>query len=237
MINSTWVGIINWDNGININNVKKQKIVNNNISNNKNIKNSNEIINITKDINDKDINDKYINDKDINDKYINDKDINDKDINDKDINDKDINDKDINDKDINDKDINDKDILQNVNYFNFKNSKIPYYNENTEYLHSYTINNKKYNNNYYKLLDRMGNISKFILKGNDYYRLYISKNSNKYFNTTEDINNDTKNSKMFNYLQNDKLSNNIKHFSKINIVYQEIEKSNYNENEYNEEYL
>ena len=237
MINSTWVGIINWDNGININNVKKQKIVNNNISNNKNIKNSNEIINITKDINDKDINDKYINDKDINDKYINDKDINDKDINDKDINDKDINDKDINDKDINDKDINDKDILQNVNYFNFKNSKIPYYNENTEYLHSYTINNKKYNNNYYKLLDRMGNISKFILKGNDYYRLYISKNSNKYFNTTEDINNDTKNSKMFNSLQNDKLSNNIKHFSKINIVYQEIEKSNYNENEYNEEYL
>ena len=207
MINSTWVGIINWDNGININNVKKQKIVNNNISNNKNIKNSNEIINITKDINDKDINDKYINDKDINDK------------------------------DINDKDINDKDILQNVNYFNFKNSKIPYYNENTEYLHSYTINNKKYNNNYYKLLDRMGNISKFILKGNDYYRLYISKNSNKYFNTTEDINNDTKNSKMFNSLQNDKLSNNIKHFSKINIVYQEIEKSNYNENEYNEEYL
>ena len=83
----------------------------------------------------------------------------------------------------------------------------------------------------------MGNISKFILKGNDYYRLYISKNSNKYFNTTEDINNDTKNSKMFNSLQNDKLSNNIKHFSKINIVYQEIEKSNYNENEYNEEYL
>ena len=193
MINSTWVGIINWDNGININNVKKQKIVNNNnisnnnISNNKNIKNSNEIINITKDINDKDI--------------------------------------------------NDKDILQNVNYFNFKNSKIPYYNENTEYLYSYTINNKKYNNNYYKLLDRMGNISKFILKGNDYYRLYISKNSNKYFNTTEDINDDTKNSKMFNSLQNDKISKNIKHFSKINIVYQEIEKSNYNENEYNEEYL
>jgi len=224
MINSTWVGIINWDNGININNVKKQKIVNNNnisnnnvkkqkivnnnnISNNKNIKNSNEIINIKKDINDKDINDK------------------------------DINDKDINDKDINDKDINDKDILQNVNYFNFKNSKIPYYNENTEYLNSYTINNKKYNNNYYKLLDRMGNISKFILKGNDYYRLYISKNSNKYFTTTEDINDDTKNSKMFNSLQNDKISKNIKHFSKINIVYQEIEKSNYNENEYNEEYL
>ena len=83
----------------------------------------------------------------------------------------------------------------------------------------------------------MGNISKFILKGNDYYRLYISKNSNKYFNTTEDINDDTKNSKIFNSLQNDKISKNIKHFSKINIVYQEIEKSNYNENEYNEEYL
>ena len=42
---------------------------------------------------------------------------------------------------------------------------------------------------------------------------------------------------MFNSLQNDKISKNIKHFSKINIVYQEIEKSNYNENEYNEEYL
>jgi len=218
MINSTWVGIINWDNGININNVKKQKIVNNNnisnnnISNNKNIKNSNEIINISNNKNIKNSNE-IINIT------------------------KDINDKDINDKDINDKDINDKDILQNVNYFNFKNSKIPYYNENTEYLYSYTINNKKYNNNYYKLLDRMGNISKFILKGNDYYRLYISKNSNKYFNTTEDINDDTKNSKMFNSLQNDKISKNIKHFSKINIVYQEIEKSNYNENEYNEEYL
>ena len=218
MINSTWVGIINWDNGININNVKKQKIVNNNnisnnnILNNKNIKNSNEIINISNNKNIKNSNE-IINIT------------------------KDINDKDINDKDINDKDINDKDILQNVNYFNFKNSKIPYYNENTEYLYSYTINNKKYNNNYYKLLDRMGNISKFILKGNDYYRLYISKNSNKYFNTTEDINDDTKNSKMFNSLQNDKISKNIKHFSKINIVYQEIEKSNYNENEYNEEYL
>ena len=208
MINSTWVGIINWDNGININNVKKQKIVNNNnisnnnISNNKNIKNSNEIINISNNKNIKNSNE-IINIT----------------------------------KDINDKDINDKDILQNVNYFNFKNSKIPYYNENTEYLYSYTINNKKYNNNYYKLLDRMGNISKFILKGNDYYRLYISKNSNKYFTTTEDINDDTKNSKMFNSLQNDKISKNIKHFSKINIVYQEIEKSNYNENEYNEEYL
>ena len=208
MINSTWVGIINWDNGININNVKKQKIVNNNnisnnnISNNKNIKNSNEIINISNNKNLKNSNE-IINIT----------------------------------KDINDKDINDKDILQNVNYFNFKNSKIPYYNENTEYLYSYTINNKKYNNNYYKLLDRMGNISKFILKGNDYYRLYISKNSNKYFTTTEDINDDTKNSKMFNSLQNDKISKNIKHFSKINIVYQEIEKSNYNENEYNEEYL
>ena len=130
-----------------------------------------------------------------------------------------------------------KDILENINNFDFKNSIIPYYNENIEYLQSNNINNK-YNNNYYKLLDRMSNISRFILKGNDYYRLYISKNSNKYFNNIEDVNNinyNNKNNENFNSLQNYNNKNN-KQFSKINIVYQEIERQTNDENNYNEEY-
>ena len=60
----------------------------------------------------------------------------------------------------------------------------------------------------------MSNISRFILKGNDYYRLYISKNSNKYFTNTEDINDDTKQNKMFNSLQNDKIQKILINFQK-----------------------
>ena len=37
------------------------------------------------------------------------------------------------------------------------------------------------NNNYFHLLDKIGFISKYLLKGDDYYKLYISKNANKYF--------------------------------------------------------
>ena len=228
MINSKWIGIINWDTGITINNIKKENLINNNTSNYKNLKNPNDIINIETYENKSNEIFNINTNKTIYDNKNTDvcKDINDT---------KDRS----NNKDIDDnKDTDDnKDILQNLNYFNFTNSQIPYYNENTEYLNSYSINNQKYNNNYYKLLDRMGNISRFILKGNDYYKLYISKNSNKYLNITEDINDDIKENKLFNALQNDKISKNSKQFSNINIVYQEIETIQYNEDKYNEESL
>ena len=77
--------------------------------------------------------------------------------------------------------------IKNSNY-NFKTYKIPYYNVNFEYLQNNINNQDKNNTNYYNLLDRIGYISRYLLKGNDYYRLYISKNSNKYF--CNDNNND-----------------------------------------------
>ena len=55
-----------------------------------------------------------------------------------------------------------------------------YYNETLNYLQSNSYN--KYDENYYNVLNKIGNISRYILKGNDYNKLYISKNSNKYFN-------------------------------------------------------
>ena len=73
----------------------------------------------------------------------------------------------------------------------FIDKNIPYYNENLEYLRN-NINNEKYNANYFNLLDRIGYISRYLLKGNDYYRLYISKNANKYFTNDESFDVDTK---------------------------------------------
>ena len=64
------------------------------------------------------------------------------------------------------------------------NLNIPYYNEKLEYLKNNTDNNK-YDNNYYTLLDKIGYISRYILKGYDYYKLYISKNANKYFSNVD----------------------------------------------------
>ena len=206
MFNSTWIGIINWDNGIYYNNVKNANLSNNKTSNYKSIKDNTRKIDKNKDkIESKKIDSNKIDSNKI-ETVENSKDTN-------------------------------KDTIENVSHFDFKNSRIPYYNENIEYLQSNHINNNKYDNNYYKLLDRMGNISRFILKGNDYYKLYISKNSNKYFNNLEDkIEDNTKQNEHFNSLQNDNLKN-TKQFSKINIVYQEIERQPNNENDYNEEYL
>jgi len=72
----------------------------------------------------------------------------------------------------------------------FIDKNIPYYNENLEYLRN-NINNEKYNANYFNLLDRIGYISRYLLKGNDYYRLYISKNANKYFTNDDSFDVDT----------------------------------------------
>ena len=72
------------------------------------------------------------------------------------------------------------------NNYNFNTYKIPYYNVNSEYLQNNINNQDKDNTNYYNLLDRIGYISRYLLKGNDYYRLYISKNSNKYFSNDND---------------------------------------------------
>jgi hypothetical protein len=74
----------------------------------------------------------------------------------------------------------------NNSTYNFTTSEIPYYNENLEYLQNNIYNQNKDNTNYYNLLDRIGYISRYLLKGNDYYRLYISKNSNKYFTNDND---------------------------------------------------
>jgi hypothetical protein len=205
MFSSSWIGIINWDNGIYYNNVKNANLSNNKTSNYKSIKDNTRKIEKNKDkIESKKIESKIIDSNKI-ETVENSKDTN-------------------------------KDTLENLSYFDFKNSIIPYYNENIEYLQSNYINNNKYDNNYYKLLDRMGNISRFILKGNDYYKLYISKNSNKYFNNLEEKIEDNTKQNDFNSLQNDNSKNN-KQFSKINIVYQEIERQPNNENDYNEEYL
>ena len=72
----------------------------------------------------------------------------------------------------------------------FIDKNIPYYNENLEYLRN-NINDEKYNANYFNLLDRIGYISRYLLKGNDYYRLYISKNANKYFTNDDSFDVDT----------------------------------------------
>ena len=86
---------------------------------------------------------------------------------------------------------------------------------------------KKYDNNYYHLLDRIGSVSRFLLKGNDYYKSYISKNANKYYNDKG------------NY---DKESNNREHndvkqqYTKLslNIKYQEIDKTIITDDQYDE---
>ena len=72
----------------------------------------------------------------------------------------------------------------------FIDKNIPYYNENLEYLRN-NINNEKYNSNYFNLLDRIGYISRYLLKGNDYHRIYISKNANKYFTNDDSFDIDT----------------------------------------------
>ena len=76
----------------------------------------------------------------------------------------------------------------NKNYNNI-NLNIPYYNENVEYLKNNTLNTKDKYENLYNLMDRISFISRYLLKGNDYYKLYISKNANKYF-TNDNLNND-----------------------------------------------
>ena len=87
----------------------------------------------------------------------------------------------------------------------FIDKNIPYYNENLEYLRN-NITNEKYNANYFNLLDRIGYISRYLLKGNDYYRLYISKNANKYF--TNDDNCDLDNNINNNNTNNTNTNNN-----------------------------
>ena len=79
---------------------------------------------------------------------------------------------------------------------------------------------------------RIGSISKFLLKGNDYYKLYISKNANKYYNDHEvdtSTNNNNNNSNDTNDNTNDpNTSNDTKNqYTKLalNIKYQLIEKS------------
>jgi hypothetical protein len=116
-----------------------------------------------------------------------------------------------------------------TNKFNFIDSAIPYYNINLEYLKNETNNQNKYNANYYNLLDRIGNISRYLLKGNDYYKLYISKNANKYFTheTDDDINNYQNTNKNINEnepIQNKLFNNLINKNNKNMISYQEIEK-------------
>ena len=75
----------------------------------------------------------------------------------------------------------DIDINTNTNTDNCITNNIPYYNKNIEYLKNNIDNQNKEITNYFNLLDRIGYISRYLLKGNDYYKLYISKNSNKYF--------------------------------------------------------
>ena len=114
------------------------------------------------------------------------------------------------------------------NKFNYNKSinlDIPYYNETIEYMNSKVSN--KYDTNYYHLLDRIGHVSRFLLKGNDYYKSYISKNANKYYNDKGN---------------NDKESNNREHndvkqqYTKLslNIKYQEIDKTIINDDQYDE---
>ena len=86
------------------------------------------------------------------------------------------------------------DSLSDNTKFNAKNENkinlnIPYYNENCEYLQNNTLSTKDQYDNLYKLMDRISFVSRYLLKGNDYYKLYISKNANKYFNH-DTINND-----------------------------------------------
>ena len=114
------------------------------------------------------------------------------------------------------------------NYNKQLNLDIPYYNETIDYMNSKT--NIKYDTNYYHLLDRIGSISKFLLKGNDYYKLYISKNANKYYNDHEvDTSTNNNNSNDTNDNTNDpNTSNDTKtQYTKLalNIKYQLIEKS------------
>jgi len=111
-------------------------------------------------------------------------------------------------------------------HINFIDSTIPYYNINIEYLKNETNNQDKYNNNYYNLLDRIGYISRYLLKGNDYYKLYISKNANKYFTHESDNDTDSQNvSQNINEPINNKLFNNLINKNNKNIFsYQEIEK-------------
>jgi hypothetical protein len=79
-------------------------------------------------------------------------------------------------------------INENTTQYNI-NLNIPYYNENVEYLKNNTLNTKDKYENLYNLMDRISFISRYLLKGNDYYKLYISKNANKYF-TNDIINNE-----------------------------------------------
>ena len=84
-----------------------------------------------------------------------------------------------------------KEINNKINYnnlFNLDNSTVPYYNENLEYLKQNINHEHKINHNYFILLDKIGYISRYLLKGDDYYRLYISKHSNKYFKNDDDDN-------------------------------------------------
>ena len=118
--------------------------------------------------------------------------------------------------------------INNETQFNYNkdiNLDIPYYNETINYMNSKV--SKKYDTNYYYLLDRIGSVSRFLLKGNDYYKSYISKNANKYYNDKG------------NY---DKESNNREHndvkqqYTKLslNIKYQEIDKTIINDDQYDE---
>ena len=130
----------------------------------------------------------------------------------------------------NSKNIKNKDIKNTIdnnienttlhsNNFGYIDKNIPYYNENKEYLENNTDNQYNVNANYFNLLDRIGYISKYLLKGNDYYRLYISKNSNKYFSHNDDTN-----------IQENTTNTNPLYNKSIPIfTYQNIEKNNINE--------
>ena len=117
------------------------------------------------------------------------------------------------------------------NYNKFSNLDIPYYNETIDYMNSKV--SKKYDNNYYHLLDKIGSVSRFLLKGNDYYKSYISKNANKYYNDKESNDRDS-NHKNFNNSNNN--DDDKQQYTKLslNIKYQEIEKPIINDDQYDD---
>jgi len=130
---------------------------------------------------------------------------------------------------------NNKEIktITNETQFNYnKNSnlEIPYYNETINYMNSKVSN--KYDNNYYHLLDRIGSISRFLLKGNDYYKSYISKNANKYHNDKQ-TNDKESNNREKNDVENNCSKQQYTKLS-LNIKYQEIDKTIINEDQYDE---
>lgn len=158
-------------------------------------------------------------------------------------------------------DLLNKNINDNENYNNNESSlhfyDIPFYNKTSEYIKNIPKYVENYNESNYELMDKISHLYRNLLNSNDFYKVYIKKNSLKQFNNISRIatnklhkttipDNTTTTTNTFNTLliNNQKIIDDNKNNNKLSMinVFDEEEIINYkqlnnpNEDNYSDDY-